>query len=81
MKGKTMNIIVIGGGKVGETLCKEISLDSATSVTLIEQNEKVLDKLLSKFDIQGIHGSGTDIDVLLDSGIKECDFFIAVSYL
>ena len=74
-----MNIIVIGGGKVGETLCKEISLDSATSVTLIEQNEKVLDKILSKFDIQGIQGSGTDIDVLLDSGIKECDFFIAVS--
>lgn len=74
-----MNIIVIGGGKVGETLCREISSDNSNSVTLIEQNEKILDKMLSKFDIQGVHGSGTSVDILIEAGIENCDFFIAVS--
>lgn len=74
-----MNIIVVGGGKVGEMLCRELSSEKIYSLTLIEQNERVLNKLLSRFDIQGINGSGTNIDTLRESGIAQCDFFIAVS--
>ena len=79
LKGIKMNIIIIGGGKVGETLCREISSESSCDVTLIEKNEKVLDKMQSKFDIQGIAGSGTSVDILREAGIENCDFFIAVS--
>lgn len=79
LKGIKMNIIIIGGGKVGETLCREISSESNCDVTLIEKNEKVLDKMQSKFDIQGIAGSGTSVDTLREAGIENCDFFIAVS--
>lgn len=79
LKGIKMNIIITGGGKVGETLCREISSESSCDVTLIEKNEKVLDKMQSKFDIQGIAGSGTSVDTLREAGIENCDFFIAVS--
>ena len=79
LKGNKMNIIIIGGGKVGETLCREISCEASCDVTLIEKNEKVLEKMQSKFDIQGIAGSGTSVDILREAGVENCDFFIAVS--
>lgn len=74
-----MNIVVVGGGKVGEILCKELSTEESYDLTLIEKNERVLDKLISKFDIQGICGSGISIDILKEAGVEHSDFFIAVS--
>lgn len=74
-----MNIVVVGGGKVGEILCKELSNEENYNLTLIETNERVLDKIISKFDIQGVCGSGTNIDILKESGVQDSDFFIAVS--
>lgn len=74
-----MNIIVVGGGKVGEMLCKELSHEKTYSLTLIEKNEKVLNRLSNRFDIQAINGSGINIDTLEEAGVSQCDFFIAVS--
>lgn len=36
-----MKIVIVGGGKVGELLCKDLSIEG-NDITLIDENPKVL---------------------------------------
>lgn len=74
-----MKIVIVGGGKVGELLCQDLS--TSADVLLIEKNPKVLDQVMEKADIQGIVGSGSSYPVLLEAGVKDCDIFIAATQL
>lgn len=48
-----MKIIIVGAGKIGELLCKDLASEG-NDITLIEQNAKILDRVLSSSDIMGI---------------------------
>lgn len=74
-----MDIIIMGGGKVGEMLCKKLSPMENCNITLIEKNEAVLNRLLSKFDISGVCGSGIDVKTINEAPIAKADLFVAVS--
>lgn len=74
-----MNIIIMGGGKVGGILCRQLSSIENCDVTVIEKNEEVLNRLTSKFDIYGIVGSGTDVEIVKQTPIEDADIFVAVS--
>ncbi len=73
-----MNIIVVGAGKIGSLLCKDL-VDEGHDVFLIEQNEELLEDMLSKYDINGVVCNGASLDVLVDSEIDNCDVFISVT--
>lgn len=73
-----MKIIIVGGGKVGEHLCHELSAEG-NDIVLIEQNAKRLEYLIYKNDITGIAGNGASYEVLTEAGTQNCDIFIAVS--
>lgn len=73
-----MKIVIIGGGKVGELLCQDLS-NEGNDITLIERNAKILDKLISNNDIMGFVGNGTSYDVQMEAGVSKADIFIAVT--
>lgn len=73
-----MKIIIVGAGKIGESLCKDLASEG-NDITLIEQNPKILDRVLSSSDIMGLMGNGANCDILTEANVKSCDVFIAVT--
>ena len=73
-----MKIVLVGGGKVGFALCRSLVAEKH-DVVLIEQDEAVLDHIVSRFDIMGFLGNGADFAILEQAGVQECDIFIALT--
>ncbi len=73
-----MNIIIIGGGKIGTHLCV-ILATSGHDITVIEKDENKCEELLSMADVNVIKGNATDPDILEEAKIHKCDIFIAAS--
>lgn len=73
-----MNIIVIGGGKVGYYLTKTL-IEHGHHPTLIEASKATCNFLANDLDVPIICGDGTSIDVLESSNIIDCDALISVT--
>ncbi|MCQ9209267.1 Trk system potassium transporter TrkA [Granulicatella seriolae] len=73
-----MKIVIVGGGKVGEVLCAELSSE-LNDIILIEKNSIILERLINKFDITGIEGNGASYDIQIEAGVQTADIFIAAS--
>ncbi|WP_173259009.1 Trk system potassium transporter TrkA [Streptococcus sp. 5905] len=73
-----MKIVLVGGGKVGSALCRSLVAENH-DVVLIEQDEAVLNHIVSRFDIMGLLGNGADFAILEQAGVQECDIFIALT--
>lgn len=73
-----MKIIIAGGGKVGEKVCEELSLENH-DIIVIEQNEKRLNDLMDQYDITGVVGNCESIQILEEIETSTADIFIAVT--
>ena len=73
-----MNIIVVGGGKIGKSLI-ELLCREGHNVTVIEQDKKLIEALVNDYDVIGFCGNGGAFSVLEDAGVKESDIFISVT--
>ena len=73
-----MNIIIAGGGKIGQTLAHQLSAEGH-SLTLIDQNQRVLEKTLERYDAMVIAGNCASREVLVSAGVQEADLLIAVT--
>lgn len=81
MENTIQNIIIVGGGRIGYYLAKQL-IDSDVSVRLVENNIErchQLADLLPKADI--IHGDGTDQRLLIEIGIEQADAFASLTGL
>lgn len=73
-----MNIIIIGGGKVGYYLAKAL-IEHGHRPTMVELSKKRCNHLANKLDIPIICGDGTMIGTLERAETKDCDAFISVT--
>lgn len=73
-----MNIIIIGGGKVGRRLVEDFDREGH-SVILVDTRPEVIERIQEDYDVMGINGSGTDIEVLKEAGVNNCDLSICVT--
>ncbi len=73
-----MKIVIVGAGKVGEVLCKDLSIEGY-DIILIEQNKDKLEAIIDSTDVTGFVGNGASIDVQMEAGVDTADIFIAVS--
>lgn len=71
-----MKIIILGVGKVGETLLKNL-INEGHDMVAIDKNEKALNYVVNKYDVMGIVGGGLERDNLVECGINEADLFIS----
>lgn len=75
-----MNIIIAGGGKVGQTLARQLSAEGH-DLTLIDRDLMVLETAQERYDAMVVAGNCASKEVLLNAGITEADLLIAVTAL
>lgn len=73
-----MRIIVIGCGRVGAGLAKQLALDGH-EVTVVDRDPAAFDRLPGGFPGSTIEGVGFDRGVLLSAGIEQADALAAVT--
>lgn len=73
-----MNIVVVGGGKVGHYLTKEF-IDHGHKPTIVELRKNKCINIANDLDIQVICGDGTIEDVLSSAGASNADAVVAVT--
>lgn len=72
-----MKIIIVGIGKLGEYLAKNLVKDG-NEVTLIDTDFTTSMDVINNEDVNYILGSGLDANVLIEAGIKDADLLISV---
>ena len=73
-----MNIAIVGIGKLGVKVCEALA-EGDHSITLVDINDALLDRLSQQFDVMTIAEDGRDIRVLQEMRIGEFDYVIAAS--
>ncbi len=74
------NIMILGGGKVGRLLAKELEKDKSFKIRLIETSRSKSQIIAEQLEhTLVIQGDGTDVDLLASEGIGDMDAFVAVT--
>jgi trk system potassium uptake protein len=73
-----MYAIIVGGGKVGLNLTREL-MDKGTEVTLIEQRRDRYLAMEAELEHIAQYGDGTELWVLERAGIQRADLVVAVT--
>lgn len=71
-----MKIVIIGDGKVGYKLAKQLSEDNC-DIVLIDSNEEKLKETSNRMDIFCITGNGISVDVQSEADVQHADLVIA----
>ena len=73
-----MNIIIVGCGKVGQTLAEQLNVQG-NNITVIDKNPALVSELTARLDIMGITGNGATHAIQEEAGIDHADLLIAVT--
>ncbi|MCH7753656.1 Trk system potassium transporter TrkA [candidate division KSB1 bacterium] len=74
------NIMILGGGKVGRLLAKELEKDKNMNIRLVETSRSKSQIIAEQLEhTLVIQGDGTDVDLLASEGIADMDAFVAVT--
>lgn len=73
-----MQIIIVGCGKVGETLAKQLNKENH-DVVIIDTNAEKIQNVCNQIDALGVCGNGASHVTLGEAGIKNTDLLIAVT--
>ncbi len=73
-----MKIVIIGCGTIGSDVLKTLSNDKHI-ITIIDEDKRLVDNLIERYDIQGVVGNGASLDVQKEAGVKNADIAIALT--
>jgi trk system potassium uptake protein TrkA len=74
-----MNIVIVGGGKVGYYLVKTLMESGRHRITVMEKNPERCSALAEELDCLVIRADGTDIDSLSQANMEDADVLVAVT--
>jgi len=78
-KRLTKNIMILGGGWVGEGVARKLARQKFR-VKILDRNLDRCEWLAQRLgDVTVIHAEGTDVDTLYEEGIQDTDVFVAVT--
>lgn len=72
-----MKIVIAGCGKIGALLISHLSRENH-SITVIDKDQSVINDIINLYDVGGIVGNSTYVEVLKDAKVHKCDVFMAV---
>ncbi|MCL1692662.1 MAG: NAD-binding protein [Actinomycetia bacterium] len=75
-----MRVVLIGGGKVGAFLAREL-VSAGHFVAVIEESEDRAQALSDEVDAVVIHGDGTNVEKLKSASVHDADWLVAVTGL
>ena len=73
-----MKIVLVGGGKVGAALARQLS-EEGHNVTVVDTNKARVEHIGESYDVMSILGNGSSITTLSEAGVEDADVFIAVT--
>ncbi len=73
-----MKIIIAGGGKVGQTLARQLALEGH-DLTIIDADNTVVESTVERLDAMAVHGNCAAGQVLDQAGIRDADLLIAAT--
>ena len=73
-----MNIIIVGCGKVGETLAEQLN-EEGNNITVVDVSAKCVEEISTRFDVMGVVGNGATHTTQEEAGIDKADLLIAVT--
>jgi len=73
-----LKIIIAGAGSIGYHLAELLSKENQ-DITLIDQDEKILEQIMTKLDVMTLHGNATSINILTAANVSQADLFISVT--
>lgn len=73
-----MKIIIVGCGRVGETLAAELN-EEGNDIIVVDENPKKVKEIAIKYDIMGVIGNGATRDIQKEAGVDTADLLIAVT--
>ena len=73
-----MKIIIVGCGKVGTALARQLSAEGH-DITVIDASAARVDRVTQDLDVMGVVGNGASVSVLGEVGVQSADVFIAVT--
>ncbi len=73
-----MKIVIIGAGKVGFEIAKELSGENH-DIVIIDGDKSTVDNIVGGLDILGVVGNGALADIQLEAGVKNADIVMAVT--
>ncbi len=71
-----MNIIILGAGRVGESVAESLVSEN-NDITVIDTNPERLADLQERLDLRGVTGNGIQPSVLEAAGARDADMLIA----
>ncbi len=75
-----MNIVIIGAGRVGESVAESL-VSERNDITVIDTQPERLAGLQERLDLRGVPGNGIEPSVLREAGIEDADMLIACAPL
>lgn len=79
-KHSTKNIMIIGGGKMGYYLARQLSETGGYNVKIIEIDSNRCEHLCENLpNVDIVNGDGTDKGILMEQGLRNQDAFIALT--
>ncbi len=73
-----MYIIIIGCGKVGQTLTEYLAGENH-DIVVIDTNASKIEKVVHQYDVLGLCGNGANYDILLEARANRADVVICVT--
>ena len=75
-----MKIIICGAGQVGGQIARHLAReDGANSITVVDSNPNLIQRLTEAYDVNGITGFASHPDVLERAGARDADMVIAAT--
>lgn len=79
-KHRTKNIMIIGGGKMGYYLARQLSETGGYNIKIIEMDEERCEHLCTVLpNVDIVNADGTDRNTLHEQGIDNLDAFVALT--
>ncbi len=73
-----MDIVIVGGGTVGASLCAELAT-AKHNITVVDSSPAAVEEITTVSDVFGVVGNGAEISVLRKAGAEKADLVIAVT--
>ena len=73
-----MKIIILGAGRVGASVAENLASE-ANDVTVVDEDEAVLEDLKTRFDIRTLKGHASHPETLMSAGGEDADMILAVT--
>ena len=72
-----MNIIIVGAGKIGLTLTRQLITEHR--ITVIDQNAQLIDNIVNIYDVMAVCGNGASYEVQTEAEVDKADLLIATA--